>query len=815
MEEKTQIEEKRVKSNVIRRRKTIETAPVAEEVTPPVPVEAPIEVKPQAKEEVHPKVATKTGVVRSPVEVQKSVTENIVQTHAVQKAAPAVLPEAGKGKEGISQPAGATTQPKIEEKPKRVSMLGQIIALPKTPQQLAKMNQPLVPLVEEEEETEDGDKKNKIKKPVIKKKIGAKNEVVVEGIGRVASLTQLTRIVHTDRVERVFEPSKMGKRKKVISKKGHKKTLLTVTKASKRIVEMDKTISVSDLARQMDTKAGEVIKKLMGMGMMATVNQQLDSDTAILLAQEFGFEIKDISFKEEQILENVNRGVEERLEARPPIVTVMGHVDHGKTSLLDAIRQTNVTGGEFGGITQHIGAYTVNTPKGKVTFLDTPGHEAFTSMRARGAAVTDVVILVVAADDGVMPQTRESIDHAKAAGVPVVVAVNKIDKPSADLERIKRQLSELELVPEDWGGHTMFMPVSAKTKTGIQELLEAVLLQAEVLELKADPYVKANGVVIEAKLDKSRGPVSTLLISQGTLHVGDPIVAGCYAGKVRAMVDDKGQPVKEAGPSYAVEIIGLEGVPAASESFNVTADDQTAALVAQNRLDEKKKIKMAKNSKVSLEDFFAQSAAGELKELNIILKTDVHGSLEALREALIKLATDKVKVRVIHDGVGGINESDVILAQASKAIILGFNVRPETKALGVAESENVDIKVYKIIYEMLNDVKLAMRGLLTPTKKEKYLGRAEIRQTFTVSQIGTVAGCYVIDGKIVRGAHLRLLRDNVIIHEGRISTLKRIKDDAKEVTQGFECGMSIEGYQDVKQGDVVEAFDVELIQPEL
>jgi translation initiation factor IF-2 len=490
----------------------------------------------------------------------------------------------------------------------------------------------------------------------------------------------------------------------------------------------------------------------------------------------------------------------------------MGHVDHGKTSLLDAIRATNVTEGEAGGITQHIGAYSVELPQGKVTFLDTPGHEAFTAIRARGSKITDIVVLVVAADDGVMPQTIESIDHAKAAGVPIIVAVNKMDKEGADPDKVTRQLSEKGLVSEAWGGDTMFMPVSALKKTGIKELLEAILLQAEVLQLKAYPHKLAQGSVIEAKLDRFRGPLCTLLVQDGTLKLGDPLVVGSVAGKVRAMSDWKGASITEAGPSLAVEILGLESVPEAGESFNVVASEQDAKEVAQNRAEKKRSSQAAGVAKVSLEDMFSQIKAGKATELNIILKTDVQGSLEAVRDAALKLGTDDVKCKVISVGVGGITESDVILAATTQSIIIGFNVRPETSALHSAKEKGVDIRMYKIIYDLINDVKLAMQGLLAPLKQETYLGRAEVKQVFEVSKLGFIAGSVVVDGELKRSAHLRLLRDNVVVYEGKVASLKRFKEDVREVKKGLECGVGIEGFRDIRAGDVIEAFDVEMVE---
>ncbi|HCC31800.1 MAG TPA: translation initiation factor IF-2 [Marinilabiliales bacterium] len=585
--------------------------------------------------------------------------------------------------------------------------------------------------------------------------------------------------------------------------------------AEKNILKVTEFVSVNELANMMDVAVTEVIGTCMNLGLFVSINQRLDAETMSLVADEFGYKVEFVSA---ELLESIAEEVEdseEDLVPRPPIITVMGHVDHGKTSLLDYIRKANVIAGEAGGITQHIGAYTVSFPKGKITFLDTPGHEAFTAMRARGASVTDLVVLVVAADDGMMPQTLESIDHAKAAEVPLVVAVNKIDKPEADLDRVKRQLSERGLSPEEWGGDTLYCPVSAKKKQGISELLEAILLQSEVLELKADVNAMAEGTVIESRLDRNRGPICTILVQKGILKVGDAVVAGTTFGRVRAMMDDKGVAVDSAHPSYAVQVMGITEVPHASDIFNVVEDERVAKDIAENRADQKRKLAQAQNSKISLEDFFAKSQGQEIKELSIVVKTDVHGSLEAVTESLNKIVSEKVKVKVVHSAVGGISESDVLLASASHAIIIGFNVRPETMALNVAKSEGVDIKLYKIIYEMVNDVKLAMQGLLAPTKKEKYLGRTEVRQVFSISKVGSVAGCYVVDGNIARSAHLRLLRDNVVIYEGKVSSLKRFKDDVKEVAQGFECGMNIEGYNDVKTGDVIEAFEIELIQTSL
>ena len=568
-------------------------------------------------------------------------------------------------------------------------------------------------------------------------------------------------------------------------------------------------ISVGDLAREMGVKAGEVIKKLMGLGMMATINQVLDADTATLIASEFDHQVENVAFDVESALEieHQTEEPESALEPRPPVVTIMGHVDHGKTSLLDAIRSTNVTAQEHGGITQHIGAYHVQVDGRSVTFLDTPGHEAFTAMRARGAKVTDIVVLVVAADDGVMPQTVEAINHARAAEVPIIVAINKIDRPDANLERVKRGLSEHGLVSDDWGGDTVFAPVSAKTHEGIPHLLEMLLLQSDILELKANPNKLARGTIVEAKLDRGRGPVAAVLVQEGTLRVGDAFVCGVFYGKVRAMNDDRGHKVEAAPPSFPIEILGLQGVLQAGDSFVAVADEAKARQVAEFRHTKQRETELVKSSKVSLEELYSQIKAGDVKELSVVLKADVQGSVEALTEALSRLSTGEVKLRVIHGSVGGITESDILLAAASNAIVIGFNVRPESKGAALAAKEGVDVRLYTIIYEAVADVRAAMEGMLEPTFREQTHGRVEVRQTFNIQGVGTIAGCYVSEGKIQRGSLVRLLRDQVVVHEGKLASLKRFKDDVREVTAGYECGLAIEGFQDVKQGDVVEAYE--------
>jgi translation initiation factor IF-2 len=552
----------------------------------------------------------------------------------------------------------------------------------------------------------------------------------------------------------------------------------------------------------------------MDMGVMATVNQTIDFDTASLIATEFNYEVERASFEEEVILK-VEKDDPDKLTGRPPVVTIMGHVDHGKTSLLDVIRKTKVTEIEAGGITQHIGAYYVSTDKGQIVFLDTPGHEAFTAMRARGAKVTDIVVLVVAADDGVMPQTVEAINHSKAAGVPIIVAINKIDKANADPERVKREIAELGLAPEEWGGDTIFVNVSAKTNQGIEELLEMILLQAELMELKANPDKFAQGNVVEAKIDSGRGAVATLLIREGTLHTGNAIVCGIHHGKVRAMLNDRGKHVEAAGPSIPVEILGLTGVPNAGDEFIALADDKSAKQVSIHRIQKQRSKDLSKTSRLSLEKLFEQMEKGEAKELNLIIKADVHGSIEALRDSLTKLSNNEVNINVIHAATGTIIESDVSLAAVSDAIIIGFNVRPSTKVQAFANEENVDMRFYNIIYNAIKDIKNAIIGMMESTYEERILGRAEVREVFHVPKIGTIAGCYVTDGKIERGQLVRLIRDGVVSYEGKISSLRRFKEDAKEVQSGYECGIGIENFNDIKLGDIIECYYLEEIKPEI
>lgn len=610
----------------------------------------------------------------------------------------------------------------------------------------------------------------------------------------------------------VFKSFRPMKKKVVL--KSSKKTEVTVPKPIKRIIRIAEVITVGDLAKRMGVKGGELIKKLMGMGILVNINQVIDADVASLVASEFGYGVEKLSLERQDLLER-KEDLPEQLQPRPPVVTIMGHVDHGKTMLLDAIRKTHVMEGEAGGITQHIGAYDVQLENGHVVFIDTPGHEAFTAMRARGAQVTDVVVLVVAADDGVMPQTKEAIDHARAARVPIIVAINKIDKPNVNVEKVKKDLAGYGLAPENWGGNTLFAEVSAKQKAGIKELLELILLQAEILELKANPDKPCRGVIIEAKLDKGRGPVATLLIQEGTLRPGDPFIAGSHYGKVRAILNDRGQKIEETRPSMPVEVVGFSEVPEAGEVFIVVSEERMAKQISLYRQEKIREKELSKLSKVSLEELYAQIKRGEVKELNVIIKADVQGSIEAMEEALNKLSTDAVKVAILHDGVGGITETDVNLASASNAIIIGFNVRPVPKAQMLAEQEKVDIRTYSIIYDAITDIKNALEGLLEPTYKEHLLGRAQVIQLFNIRKIGMVAGSLVLDGKVVRGSHARLLRDNVVVYDGRISSLRRFKEDSKDCPQGFECGIGIENFNDVKLGDIIESYDIEEVRTRL
>ncbi len=635
-----------------------------------------------------------------------------------------------------------------------------------------------------------------------------KNEDISSG--KLRTLKQESKLSNVDMLDYYDLSTQRGRRneKKVKQESRNKQKIFKLTE-----ITIPPVITVKDLAAEMKITSSDVIKKLLNLGVMATINKEIDFDIAYLVASEYGITAykKDIK-TDEDILFDESEDREDELISRPPVVVVMGHVDHGKTSLLDAIRKTNVIEGEAGGITQHIGAYKVNVKDREITFLDTPGHEAFTSMRARGAQITDIAILVVAANDGVMPQTVEAINHAKAAEIPIIVAVNKMDLPGANMEKIKEEMTEHELIPEEWGGDTIFVPISAKKGDGIDNLLEMVLLQADMLELKVNPNKQAKGTVIEAKLDKAKGAVATMLVQRGKLDVGDTIVVGSSIGRIRTMTNDKGKKVKSAGPSTPVEITGLTTVPNAGETFYEVKDEKTAKhLIERRRIQEREKGLNATSS-VTLDDLFNQIEQGKLKQLNLIVKADVQGSVEAVKQSLEKLSNDQVRVKVIHSNVGGITESDVTLAKVSNAIIIGFNVRPGSIAKMEAEKEGVEIKLYSVIYNAIEDVQDAMKGMLDPEFKEVIIGNAEVRQTFKVSNVGTIAGCYVTDGKIARNSIVRVIRDNVVLHEGKLISLKRFKDDVKEVAYGYECGVQIEDYNDVQEGDTIEAHILEEIK---
>jgi translation initiation factor IF-2 len=602
------------------------------------------------------------------------------------------------------------------------------------------------------------------------------------------------------------------------SKHIHHASPTEVTKPRKKSVKLSAGVSVKEFAELIGQRPADIVRKLMEMGQMVTFNQSINLEAASLIAEEYGARVEVSTEKVgEELLEEAAQSTgEEHAVLRPPVVTIMGHVDHGKTSLLDAIRETKVAEGEAGGITQHIGAYIVGVRGKQVTFLDTPGHEAFTAMRARGAKATDIVILVVAADDGVMPQTVEAIHHAKAAGVPLIVAINKVDKPGSNVDRVKNALTEHGLIPEPWGGDTIMVEVSAKQRTGLDQLLEMVLLQAEVLELKADPSRMAKGLVIEAKLDRGRGPVATVLVQSGTLHVGDAFVVGTFSGRVRALVTDTGKKASEAGPSVPVEVIGLPGVPGAGDLFTIVKDERVAREIAQERAMKQRAADLAGPAKISLDDLFAKIQEGNVKELPIVIKADVQGSAEALASAVEKMPVGAVKLRVMHSGVGGITETDILLAAASKAIVIGFNIRPEPKAAALAEREGVDVRLYSIIYDALNDIRAAMEGMLEPMLKERVLGRAEVRQMFTIPKAGLVAGCYVVDGTMSRtSVGVRVIRDNVVVYEGKLGSLRRFKDDVREVQQGYECGITVENFNDLKSGDIIEGYVFDKIAAKL
>ncbi len=705
---------------------------------------------------------------------------------------------------------------------KDLSTIGTEIATPKVIQK-AEPAKPAKPAEKPAEEAKGKGKKGRIveeepdKKPAARKGRKPSSKELIEDVDTLLEeaaevgepTLKVVEIKHTaapQPIRRKEQPPRRRGRKPRKRDRAEVETEAPVESARlvPKTIRITPGLTVSDLAGLTGIKASEIIKVLLQLGMMATINQTIDPETAGLVASEIGFEVEVAAHSLDDLLkEDPDR--KENLVARPPVVTVMGHVDHGKTSLLDAVRQTDVVSGEAGGITQHIGAHLVHHKKGQLVFLDTPGHEAFTAMRSRGAQVTDMVVLVVAADDGVKPQTIEAIDHARAAEVPILVAVNKMDKPEADAERVMRELSEHGVVSEEWGGDSLFVQVSAKKREGMNDLMDLILLQAEMLELTADPDREARGTVIESRLDKGRGAVATMLVQKGTLRPGDLLVAGTTMGRVRAMVDDKGKKLEEAGPSVPVEVLGLGGVPQAGEPFVVFTDELKAKRVAQIREAEIKAVR-ASHKKVTLEDLYNQIQDGEVKDLSVVLKADVQGSVGAIRDTLLKQATDEVRVKILHEGTGGINEGDVMLASASNAIIIGFNVRPDNKALEAVRREQVDVRFYKVIYDVVKDIRDALTGLLAPVFTEEVLGRAEIRETFHVPKVGTIAGCYVVDGLVRRNSQIRVVRDGVVIYDGKIDSLRRFKDDVREVAAGFECGIGLENYNDLKQGDILENY---------
>ena len=641
---------------------------------------------------------------------------------------------------------------------------------------------------------------------------GEINEHKLKGLKRADSLSNMFEESDggmLDYYDLTTQRGKKGKKKQTKELEGRNKQKIFKLEE----ITIPENITVKDFAAELKKTTAEVIKKLLGYGVMATINNEIDFDTASLIADEFGVKVnKKETITEEDILFDESEDKEEDLVTRPPVVVVMGHVDHGKTSLLDAVKKTNVIEGEAGGITQHIGAYKVKVNDREITFLDTPGHEAFTAMRARGAQITDIAILVVAANDGVMPQTVEAINHAKSAGIPIIVAINKIDLPDANIDRVKQELMAYELVPEEWGGDTIYVPISAKNHTNIDQLLEMVLLEADVLDLKANPNKQAKGVVIEARLDKNKGAIASMLVQRGTLDVGDTIVVGSSIGRIRSMTDEKGKKVKKAGPSTPVEIMGLTEVPQAGDTFYEVKDEKTAKHLIEKRKRQERENAINAGTKVTLDNLFSQMEEGNLKVLNLIVKADVQGSVEAIKQSMEKLSNEEVRVKVIHAAAGAVTETDVTLAKVSNAIIIAFNVRPMPTAKDMAEKEEVEIKQYSIIYQAIDDVQAAMKGMLAPKYQEKVIGNAEIRQTFKISNVGTIGGAYVLDGKLERNAGVRVLRDNVVIHEGKLASLKRFKDDAKEVSKGFECGIQIEKFNDIKEGDILEAYILEEIK---
>lgn len=812
--------EKRIKSTIIRRRRKIVGKQAEEVIAPLTEAEEEVPAEPEKEETFVEPEALETAAADAGPEEKTVETVEPEQLKAEEEAPQEVSPEPEQPQPKAEKLKRAE-KPRAKKKPRtKKDTPAKIIkmpeakpveeALPERPAPSEEEPEQRLKLVTGEEEPAETAKAKAKKKD---RKKTAETEKEKRGARKKVGFRKKEILDRAD----LYDDKALAARKDRRHRKGKvalrgEKPLITTPKAIKRRIKVDEAIVVSDLAKRMGVKANEIIKQLMALGVIVTLNQAIDFETASVVAGEFNYETEKVSFEEEDVI-RLEKDDPEKLKPRPPVVTIMGHVDHGKTSLLDVIRQTNVIEGEAGGITQHIGAYNVKLDAGQIVFLDTPGHEAFTAMRARGAEITDLVVLVVAADDGVMPQTVEAINHAKAAGVPIMVAVNKIDKPGADPEKVKRQLAEYGLAPEGWGGDTVFVNVSAKQAVGIDELLEMILLQAEVMELRANPDKLAFGHVVEAKLDPGRGAVATVLIQEGTLHGGDAVICGQHYGRVRAMTDDRGDRIESAEPSIPVEIQGLSGVPMAGDDFMALSDDKLAKQVSAHRAQKRRSRDLTRSSKVTLEKYYEEMEAGPAKDLKLIIRADVQGSVEALAEAIRKIESAEVKVNIIHSATGAIPESDVMLAKVSDAIVIGFNVRPNAKVRELATEQNVDIRFYDVIYNVVNDIKRAMVGLMEPTYEERVIGRAEVRQTFNVSRVGTIAGCYVTDGKIERGQRARLLRDGVVVYNGKIGSLKRFKEDAKEVQSGFECGIGIENFNDVKVNDVIECYEVEEIQP--
>ena len=805
---KVVVEEKRISRRVIRRRR-VRTAPSPQDQLAEKKVELEeqkekpeLEAEEKAKEEKIEEKIEETEKERLPEEelTEKKEEEKEAEKQQLEQKERVELEEV-KPKEETKEEVAQQIVEKEEKRPEQIQ---------------AEEPEPAIPEVSEFLKEEVKEEKEEKKKKKDKKKAKKKDLIPTKVYKRLKKEIYEREDLYDEEyiTRKKLKPIQKAKKKEIKKKPGDfKKPQITVPKPGKRKIKVQEYVTVSELAKSMGIKASELIKKLLSMGVVATINQSIDFETASLVADEFGYELELDTFKEEDLIEEVEDRPED-LKPRPPVVTIMGHVDHGKTTLLDYIRNSNITEQEVGGITQHIGAYYVETDEGDIVFLDTPGHEAFTEMRARGAQVTDIIVLVVAADDGVMPQTKEAINHAKAANIPIVVAINKIDKPGAKPDMVKRQLAELGLLPEEWGGDTLVAEVSAKTGQGVDELLSLILLQAEMLELKANPNRPAKGTVIESKLDRTKGPVATVLIKTGTLKKGDPFVCGEHYGKVRAMVDHQGRKMNSAGPSMPVEIYGISGVPTPGDDFIVVKNEKIAKEIVEHR--KKKKTELgAKKGTVSLDELYAKIQKGELKELNLIIKADVHGSLEALEKAVSELSTEDIKVSIIHSGIGAITESDVMLASASHAIIIGFNVRAIGRVKEIAEKEKVDIRYYNVIYDVIDSIKKAMKGLLEPEYKENIIGHAEVKQTFRIPKVGTVAGCFVSDGRVERNAKVRVLRDGVVVYEGKISSLKRFKEDVKEVPTGYECGVGIEGFNDIKEGDILEVYNIEQVRSEI